>query len=78
MFDRFDLLRDARLAKYARDGRADVAVLVLVFTNEHEYRHRFVLCRNVQGEGPAVPAVGENTPRRCVLRQPLRCSILRE
>ena len=37
------LLRDARLTKYARDGRVDVAVFVLVFTNEHEYRHFVVL-----------------------------------
>ena len=42
-FERLHLLRDARLTKYARDGRVDVAVFVLVLTNEHEYRHFVVL-----------------------------------
>jgi len=35
--------RNERHTKYARDGRVDVAVFVLVLTDEHEYRHFVVL-----------------------------------
>ena len=36
------LLRDSRVAKDAGDGRVDVAVFVLVLTNEHEHGHLVV------------------------------------
>jgi hypothetical protein len=43
-FERLHLLRDARLTKDTGDARIDVAVFVLVLTNEHKYRHFLALC----------------------------------
>jgi hypothetical protein len=31
------LFREAHITKYACDGRVEIAVFVLVLTNEHEY-----------------------------------------
>ena len=56
-----NLLRDARLAKDTRDGRVDVAVFVLILTNEHEYRH-FVVLSALHTRAPSHVGTRRGTP----------------
>ena len=39
-FGRLALACDVLVLKHAGDGRVDVAVLVMVFLNQHEHSHR--------------------------------------
>ena len=61
-FEGVHLLRDAHLTKYARDGRVDVAMFTLVFTNEHEDRHFVLLCRDRVLHGGLFYETGASVP----------------
>jgi hypothetical protein len=47
-FDRFVFPSDVFVVEHAGDGRVNVAVLVLVFSNQHEYSHLRLLRRQAE------------------------------